>query len=194
MIERIRQAVVERLAGQVIEKEIPDACGLDPDAWSALLHTVFRPKGEKLRAELHYDRPVIAIGAPVEPFFPRVGGYLGAEVVIPEHADVANAIGAIASEVVVRERAVVRPGEIANYVVHTRDDRAEYEDLRSAVESAKQRTAVIARERALRAGTQASEVKHLVNERRAFTAEGDEMLVEVVIEATVSGKPVIEAL
>ncbi len=194
MIERIRQAVVERLAGQVIEKEIPDACGLDPDAWSALLHTVFRPKGEKLRAELHYDRPVIAIGAPVEPFFTRVGGYLGAEVVIPEHADVANAIGAIASEVVVRERAVVRPGEIANYVVHTRDDRAEYEDLRSAVESAKQRTAVIARERALRAGTQASEVKHLVNERRAFTAEGDEMLVEVVIEATVSGKPVIEAL
>jgi hypothetical protein len=32
-------------------------------------------------------------------------------------------------------------------------------------------------------------VKHLVRERRAFTAEGDEMLVEVVVEATVSGRP-----
>ena len=58
--------------------------------------------------------------------------------------------------------------------------------------SAKDRTASIARDRALRAGTQAREVKHVVNERRAFTAEGDEMLVEVVVEATVSGKPVLD--
>jgi len=197
MIERVRQAVVERLAGQIISKEIPEACGPDPDEWPALLHTLFRPSGgrdEKLRAALHYDRPIIAIGAPVEPFFPRVGGYLGAEVVIPEHADVANAIGAVASEVVVRERAVVRPGEIANYVVHTRAERSEYEDLRSAVESAKMRTATLAQERALAAGTASQNVKHLVNERTAFTAEGDTMLVEVVVEATVSGRPVLEAL
>jgi N-methylhydantoinase A/oxoprolinase/acetone carboxylase beta subunit len=188
MIERVRRGVVERLAGQVINKEIPGACSDDPTHWPPLLRSAFEGNG-RLRASLSYTRPIVAIGAPVEPFFPAVGAHLGAEVVIPEHADVANAIGAITSEVVVRERAVVRPGEIVNYVVHSRAGRDEYEDLLSAVESAKEHTAILALERALRAGTTSRDVKHLVRERRAFTAEGDEMLVEVVVEATVSGRP-----
>jgi len=188
MIERVRRGIVERLVGQVINKEIPGACSDDPTHWPPLLRSAFEGNG-RLRASLSYTRPIVAIGAPVEPFFPAVGAHLGAEVVIPEHADVANAIGAITSEVVVRERAVVRPGEIVNYVVHSRAGRDEYEDLLSAVESAKEHTAVLALERALRAGTTSRDVKHLVRERRAFTAEGDEMLVEVVVEATVAGRP-----
>jgi N-methylhydantoinase A/oxoprolinase/acetone carboxylase beta subunit len=190
MIARVRRGIVERLAGQIINKEVPGACSDDPAAWPPLLRSAFEGNG-RLRASLSYTRPIVAIGAPVEPFFPQVGAHLGAEVVIPEHADVANAIGAITSEVVVRERAVVRPGEIVNYVVHSRAGRDEYEDLLSAVESAKEHTAALALERALRAGTTSRDVKHLVRERRAFTAEGEEMLVEVVVEASVSGRPAL---
>ena len=194
MIQRVRHGVIERLAGQIIAKEFPGACGDDPDEWPALLRTVFRPqRADKLRASLRYDRPIIAIGAPVKPFFPAVAEHLGAEVVIPQHAEVASAIGAIASEVVVRERAVVRPGEIANYVVHARSGRTEYEDLHAAVESAKRTTASLAQERAHQSGTAASDVKHRVDERRAFSAEGEEVLIEVLIEATVSGRPELRA-
>jgi N-methylhydantoinase A/oxoprolinase/acetone carboxylase beta subunit len=191
MIGRVRRGIVERLAGQIINKELPGACPDDPAAWPPLLRSAFEGNG-RLRASLKYSRPIIAIGAPVEPFFPPVAEHLGAQVVIPEHADVANAIGAITSEVVVRERAVVRPGEIINYVVHSRAGRDEYEDLPSAVESAKEHTATLALERALLAGTDSREVKHLVRERRAFTAEGDEMLVEVIVEATVAGRPELQ--
>jgi N-methylhydantoinase A/oxoprolinase/acetone carboxylase beta subunit len=190
MIARIRDGVVRRLAGEVLNRELPGLCPPDPADWPPLLQTAFdgrRPA--RLHASLTYTRPIIAIGAPVAPFFPQVGRYLGAEVVIPEHADVANAIGAITSEVVVRERAVVRPGEIANYVVHARTGRNEYEDLPSALDFAKSRTAGLARERARRAGTSAGEVKHLVRERTAYNAEGEAMLVEVIVEATVSGRP-----
>jgi len=190
MIERVRRGIVERLAGQVINKEIPGACAADPAHWPPLLRSAFQDDGNgRLRASLSYTRPIVAIGAPVEPFFPAVGACLGAEVIIPEHADVANAIGAITSEVVVRERAVVRPGEIVNYVVHSRAGRDEHEDLPSAIESAKEHTAGLARERALKAGTLSRDVKHLVKERRAFTATGEEMLVEVLVEATVAGRP-----
>jgi N-methylhydantoinase A/oxoprolinase/acetone carboxylase beta subunit len=193
IVERVRRAVVERLAGQIIAKEVPGACGDDPDEWPPLLRNAFGCDGQvKLRTLLEYDRPIVAIGAPVEPFFPAVGEALGAEVVIPEHADVANAIGAIAGEVVVRERAVIRPGEIANYVVHARSGRAEYEDLRSAIESAKESTASLAQERARHSGTAAREVKHTVKERRAFSSEGDRVLVEVLVEATVTGTPQLE--
>ena len=93
---------------------------------------------------------------------------------------------------VVRERAVIRPGEIANYVVHMRSGRVEHEDLPSAVESAKQNTASLAQARAKESGTQAREVRHTVQERRAFTTEGDRLLVEVLVEAIVSGTPQLE--
>ncbi len=192
MIRRVFWSLVERLAGQVIGKEVPGVYDHDPDQWPLLLRTVFRPhEGGKLRASLTYGRPIVAIGAPVAPFFPAVGQCLNAQVVIPPHAEVANAIGAVASEVVVREQAVVRPGEVANYVVYARSGRTEYEELNKAVAAARAETAMLARERARRAGTSSHRVKHRVQERRAFSTEGDQVLIEVLVEATVSGRPVL---
>jgi N-methylhydantoinase A/oxoprolinase/acetone carboxylase beta subunit len=192
MIDAVFHRVIERLASQVLARECPDISD-EPDEWPAVLHTLFRPRpGQKLHASLRYDRPIVAIGAPVKPFFPTVGQLLGAEVVIPEHAEVANAIGAIASEVVVREHATVRPGEIANYVVHSRSGRTEHENLREAVEAAKHQAGTLAQERARQSGTSAEDVRYRVNERRAYSSAGDEVLIEVQIEATVSGRPVLE--
>ena len=194
VVRLVKQGVVERLAGQILARELPDWPASDPDDWPSLVHTVFRPKpGARLSAQLTYTRPIVALGAPVAPFFPAVGEYLGAEVVIPEHAEVANAIGAIASEVVVREQAVIRPGEIVNFVLHTRAGRYEYDDLYEAIESAKNETAQLAHERALRSGTASAQVRHLVNERRALSADGDNVLIEVLVETTVSGKPELRA-
>ncbi|NSW55413.1 MAG: DUF1638 domain-containing protein [Armatimonadetes bacterium] len=194
VIRAVKQAVVERLAGQILARELPDWPAGDPDGWPSLVHTVFRPKpGAHLSAQLAYKRPIVALGAPVEPFFPAVGSYLGAQVVIPQHAEVANAIGAIASEVVVREQAVIRPGEIVNFVLHTRAGRYEYDDLHEAIESAKSETAQLAHERALRSGTASAQVRHIVNERRALSADGDNVLIEVLVETTVSGKPELRA-
>jgi N-methylhydantoinase A/oxoprolinase/acetone carboxylase beta subunit len=192
MIDAIFHRIVERLAAQVLARECPDLSD-EPDEWPTVLHTLFRPRpGQKLEVALRYDRPIVAIGAPVRPFFPTVGEYLGAQVIIPEHAEVANAIGAVASEVVVREQATVRPGEIANYVVHSRAGRSEHENLKEAVEAAKQQAGTLARERARRSGTSAEDVRYRVNERRAYSSAGDEVLIEVQVEATVSGRPVLE--
>jgi N-methylhydantoinase A/oxoprolinase/acetone carboxylase beta subunit len=193
MMEAIFHRVIERLASQVLARE---CAGIndEPDEWPAVLHTLFRPKaGQRLQVSLHYTRPIVAIGAPVKPFFPTVGKYLGAKVVIPEHAEVANAIGAIASEVVVREQATVRPGEIANYVVHSRSGRTEHEDLKEAVEAAKHQAGTLAQERARQSGTSSEDVRYRVNERRAYSSAGDEVLIEVQVEATVSGRPVLES-
>jgi len=118
-----------------------------------------------------------------------VAASLGAELVIPENADVANAIGAITSEVMVRERAVIRPGELVNYVVYSRGGRDEYQDLESAVQRAKEATASLALERARRCGAVPNGVRHQVHERRAFNGHGDPMLVEVIVEAITAGKP-----
>lgn len=194
VIARYRQGVVERLACEIIGREWPGACDHSAGELPAPLRTALRPTaGDRLRAKLSYSRPIVAIGAPVEPFFPAVAAALGAELVIPKHAEVANAIGAIASEVVVRERAVVRPGEIANFVVYARSGRTEHAELEEAVAQARRAAAALAQERARRSGTAARDVSYRVDERRAFSSEGEEMLIEVLVEATVSGRPTVEA-
>ena len=194
MVRQVRELVVRRLAGEIMQRELPDIVGSEPARWPSVLREAFADGAKShLKVTLSYGRPIIAIGAPVEPFFPEVGRRLGAEVVIPRHAEVANAIGAIASEVVVRERAVVRPGDIANFVVYTRAGRREHETLLDAVEAAKAEAASLARSRALAAGTASEKVRHSIDERRAFSAEGEEVLIEVLVEATVSGRPQLAA-
>ncbi|MEM7256723.1 MAG: hydantoinase/oxoprolinase family protein, partial [Pseudomonadota bacterium] len=46
-----------------------------------------------MRARL--NRPVVGIGAPASSFYPPMTDYLDVDVLVPEHAEVANAIGAV---------------------------------------------------------------------------------------------------
>src|SRR6185312_13998135 len=52
-----------------------------------------------MNASLALARPVVAIGAPVGAYYPEVARRLGASLCIPEHADVCNAVGAVAGVV-----------------------------------------------------------------------------------------------
>jgi N-methylhydantoinase A/oxoprolinase/acetone carboxylase beta subunit len=140
---------------------------------------------------LRYDRPIVAIGAPVGAFFPEVGRRLNARIVIPPHAEVANAIGAVAAEVVVREEGVVRPGEVANYVFHWKNGRQEFETLDHAVDSARDALSDLAVGRALDAGAAEPRVQVDVNERRGYLADGQLDLIEVHIEARAAGRPAV---
>lgn len=46
--------------------------------------------------------PLVGVGAPIHIFLPRVAQLLGTEVIIPDEAPVANALGAIASQVITK--------------------------------------------------------------------------------------------
>jgi len=193
---KVEQLIVRRLSLEVLRTAVDghgDPRDLDVSSSSRfLLDTVFEPQSDgDLVTTLTYRRPIIAIGAPVWAFFPQVGRHLNGQVVIPEHAEVANAIGAVAADVVVREKAIVRPGETANYVVHWRDGRLEFESLQQAIEVAKRQTGKATRQRALDAGTDAQEVRHHISERTALSADGDPVMIEVTVEATVIGRPLL---
>jgi N-methylhydantoinase A/oxoprolinase/acetone carboxylase beta subunit len=100
--------------------------------------------------------PIIAIGAPVSSYFPSVASQLGAELIIPEHAEVANAIGAITGSIIetvdVLIDPIYSPAGLVCYTVHTPIDKVDFPDLQSAVTYAEKTAQNLARERALRAG------------------------------------------
>src|SRR6202020_398072 len=54
---------------------------------------------ELLQASFALGRPLVAIGAPVGAYYPEVARRLAAPLTIPAHAEVCNAVGAVAGVV-----------------------------------------------------------------------------------------------
>jgi len=63
--------------------------------------------------------PIIAVGAPVEAYFPKLADKLQAELHLPRFADVANAVGTVSGKAVERTTILVKPGEGGGFLVHT---------------------------------------------------------------------------
>lgn len=109
--EQIVARFSERVATEIISKVLEDEIGR-PN-WSRerigseLLQRAFGEHAGDLGCVLTLQRPLVAIGAPVEAYLPQVARSLHTELVIPEHADVANAVGAVSGSIVQRARLVL---------------------------------------------------------------------------------------
>ncbi|MCU0509803.1 MAG: hypothetical protein MUC34_15725, partial [Anaerolineae bacterium] len=104
----------ERVATEVINKVLEDEVGR-PD-WEreqigqALLRRALESAPDQdLGCALTLRRPLVAIGAPVGAYLPRAAGILHTELVIPEHSDVANAVGAVSGSIIQRATVIVNP-------------------------------------------------------------------------------------
>jgi N-methylhydantoinase A/oxoprolinase/acetone carboxylase beta subunit len=96
---------------------------------------------------------VVGIGAPAGFFLERVAEALNAQLILPEHHEVANALGAVAGSVMVVEEVLVYPRldgsglEVLGYYVQTSEQRRDFgdEELKRCLAYARD----LARERAL---------------------------------------------
>lgn len=84
---------------------------------------------------------LVGIGAPTHVFLPAVAKALGTECVLPEHAAVANALGALKADIdavarVEISKALSSEGQIY-YVVHAPTGSSRFDELEAAVEVAK---------------------------------------------------------
>jgi N-methylhydantoinase A/oxoprolinase/acetone carboxylase beta subunit len=106
-----------------------------------------------LTTKLQLREPIVGIGAPAAFFLEKVADALNAELMLPTHHEVANALGAIAGSVMVVEEVLVYPRldasglEVLGYYVQTSDRRKDFDEeaLNTCLAYAKD----LARERAL---------------------------------------------
>jgi N-methylhydantoinase A/oxoprolinase/acetone carboxylase beta subunit len=104
--DRVTTALVGKVLGD--EAALPDGerkSSLDP----LLARALGNVSTSDLDCRLGLRRPVVAVGAPVEAYMPRVAQQLHTELVIPHHTGVANAVGAVAGGVVLQRRVLIRP-------------------------------------------------------------------------------------
>jgi N-methylhydantoinase A/oxoprolinase/acetone carboxylase beta subunit len=104
-----------------------------------------------LETSIRLSKPIIGIGAPAGIFLPPVAQALHTELLLPEHYQVANAVGAIAGSVMVEEELLIYPQlsrsglEVFGYYVQAHDERYEFEELGEALAHAR----TLSRQRAL---------------------------------------------
>jgi hypothetical protein len=86
------------------------------------------------------DFTLLGIGAPIHIFLPDVAKALGTTAVIPDHSQVANALGAIVGNVVATHSVAIRPNVCAagvtGYTVYGNSENRVFEALEEAEEFA----------------------------------------------------------
>jgi N-methylhydantoinase A/oxoprolinase/acetone carboxylase beta subunit len=116
----VATALVSKVLGD--EAALPD-WEQEPSAAALLARALGSAAGSDLDCQLKLQRPVVAVGAPVGAYMPRVAGQLHTELIIPHHTGVANAVGAVAGGVVLRRRALIRPvGVEETFRLHLPDE------------------------------------------------------------------------
>jgi len=144
-----------------------------------------------LNCFLHMNVPIVGIGAPVQSWLPQVAENLHTELVIPEHAEVANAVGAAVGKIMERIKVLIRPGDGGNgFIVHAPRVRRIFEELEDATAYALEEAKEYAAFAAEKAGARNFEL--VVNHEDIYARSriGDsDIYVESFVEVTAVGRP-----
>lgn len=149
MTETITRAVIIFLSGKTLNPPIQ----LDDDiGWWFFQNSLYQVH-PLLETTYRLRIPIIGIGAPADIFLPDVADALHTDLILPEHHEVANAVGAVAGSVMVAEEILIYPRltkeglEVIGYYVQTHDELEEFKVLGEALDRARG----ISQERALAA-------------------------------------------
>lgn len=195
--ERVVDEVSNRVTTELVTKVLGDEESRprwpeEPAAVALLARAIGSVPGSGLECRLSLRWPVVAVGAPVTAYLPRSAEQLGTELIIPPHADVANAIGAVAGSVVQRARALIRPingGE--SFRLHLADGTHDFAHPDDAVAHAQRELLARVTAMAQEAGAVQVEVRQERVDRTApLQADwGQEVYVQTELTFTAVGRP-----
>lgn len=193
----LAQAIIDQLTAQTVDCLLEAAFGEDsaftgqsPEALAR--HPLLRAGLDRHRGVIRISAqlgvPVVGLGASAPAYYGAVGARLGARMILPEHAGVANAIGAVVGQVSQRTTGLVSsPGE-GRFTAHLAEGLRTFADREAAL--AAMETALVA-EASARARAAGAEDLHIVTRRdiREAEVEGRSMFLEATLSATASGRP-----
>lgn len=138
---------------------------------------------------INLKKPVIGIGAPIAFFLHPAVKPLIAEAVLPKDADVANAIGAITSHVVIQKQMRIIPGEQGGFIIEGICGNQRFKAFESADRFARQALVERVRKLAKESGTSGRTIKIHTKDKMPRTATGDAVFMGRTLSATLKGPP-----
>jgi len=197
--ERTKQHVVREASRVVLECALARDPGIEAThgRWGPLGRLIEdvvagRPFSALLDGALRLATPLIAVGAPVQAYYPEVARRLGAVLTIPGHAAACNAVGAVAGVVAETCDILVNQPALDVFRVHDPAGNRDFTDAQTAIEHARRRSRELALGAARRAGAEDPHVETSVIERRAPGSAGSpaDYLAEATVRSRATGRPV----
>jgi N-methylhydantoinase A/oxoprolinase/acetone carboxylase beta subunit len=197
LCERVIDGVSDRVSQALVTKILTDE-GTLPDweeerAASGLLSRALGNKeGSDLDCQMTLRQPLVAIGAPVEAYMPRTARQLNTELVIPPHAEVANAVGAVTGSVVQQVCVTIQPLDGDEFRLHLPEGVHDFPSLAEAVRFAEEAMSQRAEAMAREAGAHHIEVR-VEREDRTAPVRGDHLYLGTEMTFTAVGRPSLAA-
>lgn len=145
-----------------------------------------------VRLETGLNIPVIGLGASAPSYYPAVGDKLGSEMILPEHAGVANAIGAVVGRVTMRTSGSVTSPSEGKFRVHLQQGPEDFANEDLALDHLEGILRAQALQDAEDAGAEDIQIT-VTRDIRKANAEAREVFVEAIITVEASGRPRIAA-
>jgi N-methylhydantoinase A/oxoprolinase/acetone carboxylase beta subunit len=195
--QRLVAEVSNQVTTELVSKVLSDEVTLpewerEPSAAALLARALGSVPGSDLDCQLKLRQPVVAVGAPVEAYLPRVASQLRTELVIPRHTEVANAVGAVAGGVVQQLRVIIRPlNTDQQFRLHLPEGVRDFSALEEGIAYAQKVIPVQLKALARQAGAEQIEVQTTRVDRGVPVAAGGEQEVYLGTELTFTavGRP-----
>lgn len=190
---RVVDLVADRLAQTLLLTRLADRCGgrgWDHDhgvVARALLDRGLGRVRDGLGVTFDLGVPVIGIGAPAAFFLPAAAALLGTQAIIPPDGDVANAVGAITSQVRVEHRVMIVPDETGQFHVSGLPGAPTFAKMDAAQRYAEEALGAWVRGKAIEAGAAAPEVTLTCDDRISEAADGVEVFIGRTLRAVAAG-------
>ncbi len=187
--DRVSQALVTKVLSD--EGSSPD-WDSEPSAMALLRRALGKSEGSDLACDVKLQRPVVAIGAPVEAYMPRVADQLSTELVIPSHAEVANAVGAVTGSVVQQILVNIQPLGNDTFRVHLPGGVRDFSTLTEGVRHAEDAMTALVKRMAQEAGAEQVDV-WVEREDKTAPVLGNRIYLGTEMRFTAAGRPSLAA-
>ena len=195
MAEHLLEMGIERLTLELLKRQLDDEIGIDPEALHTcsvcknLVDNLLAGGGDQYTVRIDLKRPVVGIGAPIHFFLPRAAEVLGAEAVLPADADVANAIGAITSDVVVKRQVRIIADQEGGFLIEGLAGARHFQRFDDADSAARNELCATVRDLARAAGTSTRAVELKTEDKLSRAADGNQIFMGRTIYAKLTGRP-----
>lgn len=136
--------VSKQLAAAIITKAIQDEgtsaqWEKEPTARVFLNRALEDVRNKQIDCKITLQQSIVALGAPVRSYMPAAAEKLNTRLIIPDHAEVANAVGAVSGGVIQRHKLLIRPQSAGLiFRLHLIEGSKDFADLESAVRYARE--------------------------------------------------------
>ncbi len=194
--ESMAKMIIDQLTRQTVSAMLETVFAEDPafsqEPEQLAIHELLRLGLQGHRGLIKLDAavniPVVGLGASAPTYYPAIGERLGCRMILPEHAGVANAIGAVVGQVTIRKTGTITAPSDGKYRLHLTDGPVDLGDREQAVQSLESHLLGQAIKEAEQSGAEGLHHRCQRDIRNA-TIDGREVFLQAEILVEVSGRP-----